>query len=153
MLAKRRRRGSGKGVCLVWSLLTALLLAVTAFTAAHGAFESGALGREERVLLVECEKRSGERGRAPTECTGRLLGTASVPAASHDPVIVRYPGEPGQVVRVVRTWWGTLEATDHSVMTWATGVFLTLLPLTGAALCARMACRGVLRRPPSQGRT
>lgn len=140
-------------VCLVWSLLTALLLAVTAFTAAHGAFESGALGREERVVLLECEKRNGERGRSPAACTGRPIGPAAPPASAHDPVSVRYPGKPGQVVSVVRTWWGTHEATNHSVMTWATGVFLTLLPLTGAALCARMACREALRRPPPQGRT
>lgn len=152
MLAKRRRRGSAKAVCLVWSLLTALLLAVAAFTAAHGAFDVGALGREERVVLLECEKRTGERGRAPTECTGRPVGTAARPAASHDPVMVRYPGRPGQVVSVVRTWWGTRVATDHSVLNWTIGVLLPLIPLTAAVLCACGATREARRRR-AQGRT
>ncbi|MFF3561078.1 hypothetical protein ACFYXS_13660 [Streptomyces sp. NPDC002574] len=152
MLAKRRRRGSGKAACLAWSLLTALLLAVTAFTAAHGAFDTGALGREERVLLLTCEKRNGERGRAPTECTGRPLGTEAVPAASHDPVRVRYQGRPGEVVSVVRTWWGTHVVTDHSVPNWTIGILLPLIPLTAAVLCACLAGRGARRRRP-QGRT
>ncbi|MFJ4848157.1 MULTISPECIES: hypothetical protein [unclassified Streptomyces] len=151
MLAKRRRRGSTRAVCLVWSLLTVLLLAVTGFTAAHGAFDVGALGREERVVLLECEKRIGERGRAPTECTGRPIGTAAHPAVSRAPVMVRYQGRPGDVVSVVHTWWGTHVATDHSVLNWALGILLPVVPLGAAVLCGCGATREARRRR-SQGR-
>ncbi|MGW3248199.1 hypothetical protein [Streptomyces sp. NPDC001070] len=155
-----QRHGPAAAVpAVAWSLLAVFLLAVTAFTAAHGAYETGVIGREARVLLTECDEHP-ERGRAPMQCTGRPLGAAAARDPSPDPVTVRYAGRPGQVVDVVRTAWGTYMATDRGSGARATAVLAVLVPFTTAVVCgcaavrrARGAARGGARGAARQGRT
>ncbi|MDX2703425.1 hypothetical protein PV350_11210 [Streptomyces sp. PA03-6a] len=152
MITKPRARGASAAAAVAWSLLTVFLLAVTAFTAAHGAYETGVIGREVRVLLTECEQRP-ERGRAPMQCTGVPLGAVTGRDPSPEPVKVRHAGSPGQVVGVVRTAWGTHMATDRRPGARATAVLATMVPLTVAVLCGCAAARRAVPDRGCQGRT
>ncbi|MDX2648589.1 hypothetical protein PV341_34465 [Streptomyces sp. PA03-1a] len=152
MITKRRTRGAAAAAAVAWSLLTVFLLAVTAFTAAHGAYETGVIGREVRMVLTGCEQRP-ERGRAPMQCTGVPLEAVTGRDPSPEPVKVRHAGSPGQVVGVVRTAWGTHMATDRRPGARAAAVLATMVPLTAAVLCGCAAARRAASGRGRQGRT
>lgn len=130
-------RRQAYAVALSWALLGLVPLAMALFFGLMAAVGSGRLGEGGHILASRCTKMGGGRGSSFIQCEGRFepdSGTAEDRAAT-----VRYPGHPGDAIRVYRAPWGTYEALEDGFMANVHFVGPVLLVGAGAGCLIRGA--------------
>ncbi|MFI1677346.1 hypothetical protein [Streptomyces sp. NPDC020607] len=128
-------RGWGMAAA-AWSMVAVLLAGATVWVGTLGLVRLGLVGDEVQVRLTQCQLEGGGCGGSHVECSGQL---AAVPSA--DTVLVRYDGEPGEVVHAARTPWGTFEVVDKGFTSWGTAALYPLLPLGAVVMTVCLAVR------------
>lgn len=131
-------RGSKRAIA-GYCTLTLMAVAATVWALMSGLARLDLVGDAAQVRIVECHSKGGGRGGSYSVCSGPEVGNEA------HTLKIRYDGREGEVVKAVRTPWGSYTPVDRSFVSWGVNVLTPVLPILAGAVTGALTLREVRR--------